>query len=487
VNLTIMRHGVAGTAVAALLAGALAGVAEARNPHCAGGIQYVVQAMRDKEKGNLEDYQREINKAIQQLEMCASEDPADLEAIGYLGWAYAEVDSAGPAGRAFQTAIAGLEKKDPKKKDWAISNRNSYWARAFNEGIQKIQDAQKVYEDFCKEPKDDAQRSLKAEAQKMYGEAIVALTRANLLRPGDVQTMRNLGTVHALQCDFTGAEAIFRSGLEIAPGDTTLQEALRSVRGNLASKLVDQKDYDRAIASYAEMTKSEPTNADHWLGLADAYFKRAQAREGDARKADFRAAGDAYAKAVEIRATDFDLTFNAALAYQNAQAWDKAESFWARAVKLRSDDPDANSAWGAVLVELKRCPEAIQAVHRAVTIKPDNKVLHRQLGAVYTKCGNNARATEELMVYLAMDKGQPVPTADAPNHLKQSAGEAAKIFAKEGAPEQIYKWEAEGQKYETWAYFSKKLAFTFGAGGTMTTKTDWSSAVTSPPGSAAKK
>ena len=89
----------------AVLAGALlfalAGIAEARNPHCAGGIQYVVQAMKDKDKGNTDDYQREINKAVQQLEQCSSEDPNDLEALGYLGWAYAEVDSAGrPAARS---------------------------------------------------------------------------------------------------------------------------------------------------------------------------------------------------------------------------------------------------------------------------------------------------------------------------------------------------------------------------------------------------
>ena len=64
--------------------------AEARNPHCAGGIQYVVQGLNDKNKGNFDDYKREMQKAVQQLEQCASEDPADLEAVGYLGWAYAE-------------------------------------------------------------------------------------------------------------------------------------------------------------------------------------------------------------------------------------------------------------------------------------------------------------------------------------------------------------------------------------------------------------
>ena len=46
--------------VAAVLALALPlKPAEARNPHCAGGIQYVVQGMRDKEKGNTEDRSEE--------------------------------------------------------------------------------------------------------------------------------------------------------------------------------------------------------------------------------------------------------------------------------------------------------------------------------------------------------------------------------------------------------------------------------------------
>ena len=127
----------------ALLIAALAlvpgGVAEARNEHCAGGIQYVVQAMKDKDKGNTDDYQREINKAVQQLTECASVDGNDLEALGYLGWALAEVDSAGPAGQAFQKSIDGLRAKgDAKKADWVSNNRDSYWATRFNDGIAKI-------------------------------------------------------------------------------------------------------------------------------------------------------------------------------------------------------------------------------------------------------------------------------------------------------------------------------------------------------------
>ena len=144
-----MRHrAIAIGAGLGVLALALAGAAEARNPNCAGGIQYVVQGMRDKEKGNFEDYKREMLKAVDRLGMCATEDPNDLEALAYLGWAYAEIDSAGPAGQAFEKAIAGLKAKGDKKAEWAQNNRESYWAKNFNDGIAKIQAGQTAYPEF---------------------------------------------------------------------------------------------------------------------------------------------------------------------------------------------------------------------------------------------------------------------------------------------------------------------------------------------------
>src|SRR5512134_2469811 len=120
----------------ALLAMTTTEVALARNPHCSGGILYVTQGMRDKDKGDAESYTRQMNKAVFELEQCAAQDANDFEALGYLGWAYAEIDSGCAAGRAFSAAIAGLAAKGDKKKvEWATNNRNSYWARSFNEGI----------------------------------------------------------------------------------------------------------------------------------------------------------------------------------------------------------------------------------------------------------------------------------------------------------------------------------------------------------------
>lgn len=473
-------HGFArGLLLSGLIGAWVAGSAEARNPHCAGGIQYVVQAMRDKDKGNAEDYKREINKAVQQLQQCASEDPADGEAIGYLGWAYCEVDSPGPAGKAFDASIKALQAKgDVKKVDWVTTNRNSYWARWFNDGISKIGDAQKIYPDYCKKAEGD-EAKLKEEADKSYQAAEASLTKAALLSPGDPRTARNLASVYALRCDYPKAQAILEKALVTSPNDSSLTDALRSVKLNMAGKAADDKNYDAAIATYTDETKRTPTNPDNWISLASAQFNKAQSlKDGDAAKpTTYRAAGDAYAKASELKPTEADLAFNAALSFQNAGDKDKSATYWEKAVKLKPEDTDAKSAYAAVLVELNRCNDAIQVLHPAVVAKPEEQNLHRQLGAIYTKCGNSAKGTEELMIYLTLSKGTAAPDAAAASKAAKQGSDAAKTLASEGVPDKVVQWEADQQKWETWFYWKKMRAYHFGAGGTLSQKSDWSQPV----------
>jgi tetratricopeptide (TPR) repeat protein len=461
-----------GSSLILCLAALVPSRAEARNFHCSGGIQYVVQGMRDKDKGNTEDYLRQMGKAIQQLEICAAEDPKDFEALGYLGWAYAEIDSAAAAGKAFQNAIAGLEKANDKKKvEWARGNLQSYWAKAFNEGIAEIQKAQGRYENFCEEPKDDAAKAAKADAAKNYATATAALLKANALRPADTLTLRNLGLVYAFQCDYNNAETYLNAALKVDPGNQAAQEALRNVRANSASRLQG----DAAVARYDELIKQEPNNPDHYQGLGSVLFDLGQTQKDEEQKKTFGRSADAYAKAFSLKPDNVDFAFNAGLAYQNARMWDKAVPMWQSVTKLRPTDADAWSSLAASLVEMKKCDESVAAAHKALEIKSEEKNLHRQLGAIYTKCNNQPKATEELMIFLALDKGQAV--ADPAAHAKSATGQAAKTLAAEGAPEQIVPWSADQQKYETWFYWKKKTAFTFNT-GTLVTKSDWSSAGT---------
>ncbi len=446
---------------------AWAGSALARNMHCAGGIQYVVQGLKDKDRGNTEDYQREMNKAVQQLTMCAEEDPADFEALGYLGWALAEVDSFGPAGQAFEKALAGADAKGDKKKADVISaNRDHYWSMSYNKGIQQIQDAQTL-----------AEAEEKDQAHAAFAKAIDALTDASLLRPGNPQTIRNLATAYALDGDFVNAENVLTHGLTLAPKDSTLEDALRTVRANKANQLLDEKKYDEAVAYYGELTKAEPNNADLWMGLGNAYFKRAQ--EGgkeDTKKPDYKASGDAYAQAYKQRPDDQNLVFNAALAYQYAGDLAQAEAMWRAVLAKSPDDPDALSSLGSVLADEKKFDDATQVLLKAISIKPEEKVYFRQLGAVYSKAGNNAKSTEMLIYYMALNKGAPVASVKDAVASAKAGTPAANTLSSMGSPEKVLAWENTdtGGTLQTWVYGAKGLAFTFNAAGQLVTKSDWS-------------
>lgn len=468
-----LRRLVLGAAVLTLLAWGTA--AEARNPHCAGGIQYVVGGLRDKQNGNLEDYMRQMNKAVAQLEQCSSEDPEDAEAIGYLGWAYAEIDSTSQAGKAFAQAIEKLKAKgDVKKAEWAANNRDSYWANAFNDGIAKINTAQQAYPDFSKNPENDADKTLKEEARKNYGMAIASFNRAANLRPNHPQTMRNLGSVYVFMGDYKKASEIYTAGLAGAPNDSSLLAGMKSARQGYANQMLEEKKYDEAVAFYQDMLKTDPNNADLWGSIADARFQQAQKDTAKASKAAFyKAAGDAYAKAFALKGDNPDVAFNAALAYQNAGEPVQSEQQWRNALKLKPNDVDALSSLAAVLADQKKYDEASKVLLQALAANPQNKTLHRQLGGVYTRGGYNAKANEELMVFLAMQNGQPAPDAAAAAKGSDAAGTAGpKALASNGTPDQVIPWEASGEKYSSWFYWSKKQALHFKSGALIVTS-DW--------------
>lgn len=476
--MNIRSNRVVGAAAVLLL---VAGVASARNMHCAGGLQYYNQAMNDKMKGNTEDYVREINKAVDQLQQCAAEDPQDFEAIGVLGQAYAEVDSSGPAGVAFQQAIDGFTAKGEKKKlDVVITNRDSYWARAYNEGIKRSQDAQSAYPEYTKAPSED-EVALKEEATKQYEAAIAALTRAKLLKPNHPAAIRSLGTAYALMGRYSEAEATLSNGITEAAGSPEvagLADLLKTVRANKAGALLDAKNYDGAIAYYQDLLKLEPNNSDLNNGLGIAFFNRAQDRKDAAKRADFKSAGEAYGKAFELKSSSTDLGFNAALSFQYAGELALAEGAWRSVLKQTPDDPEALSSLGSTLADMQKYTEAVEVLSRAVNLKPDNKTYFRQLGAVYSKSGNTDKATEMLMVFMAMNTGQPAGDVAAATKAAAKPGSgAANTLGALGAPDVVYEWQSEGKRIQTWVYSAKKQSYAFDeASGTLMKKSDWSAA-----------
>jgi tetratricopeptide (TPR) repeat protein len=244
--------------------------------------------------------------------------------------------------------------------------------------------------------------------------------------------------------------------------------------------LLDAKKFDEAIAYYQELVAAEPGNGDILMGLGSALFNRAGTKQDAARRADFKLAGEAYAKAFAAKPTNTDLGFNAGLAYQQAGELALAEAQWRAVLKQTPDDPEALSSLGSTLADMQKFDEAVQVLQRAVNLKPDNKTYFRQLGAVYSKAGNNAKSTEMLMVFMAMNTGKENADAAAAAKAAKAGSPAANTAAAMGAPEKVFDWESDGRKLQTWMFTAKKQGFTFDVanGMALVQKSDWSTTAT---------
>ena len=78
------------------------------------------------------------------------------------------------------------------------------------------------------------------------------------------------------------------------------------------------------------------------------------------------------------------------------------------------------------------------------------------------------------MVYLALTNGTAARDSAAEAKKAPAGSAAAKTLASLSTPEQVTLWDADGQKYQTWFYWAKNLAFHFSPGGALLQKSDWS-------------
>jgi hypothetical protein len=121
---------------------------------------------------------------------------------------------------------------------------------------------------------------------------------------------------------------------------------------------------------------------------------------------------------------------------------------------------------------LTKYDEAAAVLHQAVNLKPKDEKLHRQLGGVYARADNQSKSYEEMVVFIALERGQAAAEAAEAAQKAAPASDAGKALSSLGAPEELRFWEAEGQKYETWLYWGKAFALTF-RGGQQVVKSDW--------------
>ncbi len=415
-------------AVALLLAGQ---AAEARNYHCAGGVQYVIQGDKEKSKGNLEDARRIYGKAVRELSICVKEDPKDAEAWGYLGQAYAELDSAEQSGRAFNEAIARLQ-SEPKTLKRITDNRDFYWKDYYNRGIARFNDARNLM------PPEEIPNSNdpKAEAAKAHlAEAAEFMRKSLAIDPKQSPTWNNLAIYLALQGKFDEATAAVNEGLSHLPTDEGLKDRKDSMYGNAVTDKVKANDFEGALGLLNAAIERNPKDFNALTRAADVSFSWGKqledAKDGAGSKAKYALAQDYFTRAATAAPDDSsrrDSRYNAAVSAGSA------------------GHPKA--AAHLVFDLLQEHPKDIQ--------------LHKMLRGHYDRMGSQKKASDQVWVILGMNE-KAKPVADVAGYVAALpvGTAAAKTDAEHGVPEDVRQFSTEGTTVDIWYYWSKKLVFAF--------------------------
>ncbi|HEX8294149.1 MAG TPA: tetratricopeptide repeat protein [Pyrinomonadaceae bacterium] len=181
-----------------------------------------------------------------------------------------------------------------------------------------------------------------------------------------------------------------------------------------------RQDYASAVNMLNRATLADPTFAQGWELLTQAYMYRGRAAAGAAADADFLSAVRAADSLARVR-PDARSALLQGQALVFAKQFPRAVTALERAAASPQAPGDTFYLLGYAHTQAKNFPKAIAALETAATKTPDNAEVYRLLGFSYESSKNYAKALA------AYEKGLQLAPSDA--YFKESA-ERVRPFAK---------------------------------------------------------
>ena len=165
--------------------------------------------------------------------------------------------------------------------------------------------------------------------------------------PSDVEALLRLsGTLNELGKNTEAVDALRKAA--------TLDPDRHEVRETLAQRLVDAKQYDEAIAVETALTADDPTEPRYWETLGEALWFKTQ----PATPASTKAVLDAWHKIAPDGSKDVAAILEVGDLCREHGLNDEALAQYQRALAVSPDAVDIRERTVALLVQLKRQPEA---------------------------------------------------------------------------------------------------------------------------------
>jgi len=453
------------------------------------------------------DHEGKLDKAIEYLQKALERRPDSMQSLGLLAGLYTKAKREKDAIPLYRKMVS-LSSGTPEIKQQLA-------ATLLDNG--EFAEAAKILADLSKDdPQDPTIRMMMSRAQvgaRNFSEAIETLKSLVAGDPDNIEFRFYLGTAYEQGGQPAEAVKIFSRLLDQSKGDSEEQKANRGVfQQHLAASYQDMGEYQKAIAIYEEMVKSDPTPRTYFM-LINAYrvdrqFDKALSlgkqqldkNPGDENLALVyaRSLADAgktkdgaeiLSKLMQSNPTNLDLYVNLsqiyllarrygdaekvmlraqdqkldrervklqlATVYDKQKDYDRAESLLKEILKEDPKDAIALNYIGYLLADRGiRLQEAVEYVQQALVLDPNNGAYLDSLGWAFFKMNDLQKAEKCLLQAVELERKDPV-IHDHLGDLYFKAGnlEKAQEFWKQsltngGEPEEVQKIRGKLEKVQ---------------------------------------
>jgi tetratricopeptide (TPR) repeat protein len=310
-----------------------------------------------------------------------------------------------------------LATADPKNSEaWKIAGFAEFYLKHYSEAADDLERSLELRRATGdKDPKtEDALAQAYFFAEK-YESAlpllIAATTRADAKPDANMLYFRGVAEMNLKKT--ADAERTFNDVLKADPKNKLALLYL----GQLA---FGRNDYTTAVNMLNRVTLADPTFAQGWELLTQAYMYRGRAATGTAADADFLAAVRAADSLARVR-NDARSALLQGQALIFAKQYVRAAASLDRAAAAPQAPDETFYLLGYAQVQVKNFPKAIAALESAAAKTPDNAEVYRLLGFSYESSKQYAKALA------AYEKGLQLAPTDA--YFKESA-DRVRPFAK---------------------------------------------------------
>lgn len=164
----------------------------------------------------------------------------------------------------------------------------------------------------------------------------------------------------------------------------------------LANAYLAQNKYDEAIKTYKSSLALDPTQDSVHTNLGNIYLQQKK----------YNLAEKEFKEAARLNPTDTVAPYTLGQLYLNTDRLSEAEAQFKKVAKMAPNDPNPYYSLGVTYNKEGKYAEAVKELTKAVKIRPKMAAAHFELGVAYSELGKSTEAQQEVATLTRLDASQ---------------------------------------------------------------------------------